>query len=73
MKHLSNAGFIALLIGFGGLAESYGFNKSFAVSLTLIIIGALAIGIGDMYEDVKRAKRTDNSRSNCLNRLYFLR
>ena len=73
MRHLSSAGFVLCLIGLGGLAESYGVNKSMAVSLTLIIIGGLAIGIGDMYEDVKSAKRTDNTRSNCLDRLYFLR
>ena len=73
MRFLSKIGFALCLLGLGGLAESYGLNKSMAISLTLIIIGGLAIGIGDMYEDVKNAKRTDNSRSNCLDRLYYLR
>ena len=72
MKHLDKIGFVLCLLGFGGMAEAYGFNKSFAISLTLIIVGALMVGIGDVSNDIKTYKR-NSADSNVLNRLYFLR
>lgn len=68
---ISSSGFVMCLIGTAGMAEAYGFNKSFAISLTLIIAGALMILVGDMKHDTENFKRTDNS--NVLDRLYFLR
>ena len=50
---IEKIGFVLCLLGFGGMAEAYGFNKSFAISLTLIIVGAILIGIGDMSNDIK--------------------
>ena len=67
----SKIGFCLCLIGLGGMAEAYGFNKSFAASLSLIIIGALLILVGDMKHDTENYRRTDNG--NVLDRLYFLR
>ena len=68
---MDKAGFILCLIGAGGMAEAYGFNKSFSISLTLIIIGGLLIFAGDMKHDTENFKRSDNC--NVLDRLYFLR
>lgn len=68
---LSGIGFAVCLIGVAGMAEAYGFNKSLAISLTLIIIGGLLIFVGDLKHDTENFKRTDNS--NVLDRLYFLR
>ena len=68
---LSKIGFCLDLIGLAGMAEAYGFNKSFSISLTLIIIGSLMIFAGDMKHDAENYKR--NSNSNVLDRLYFLR
>ena len=68
---ISSIGFVMCLIGAGGMAEAYGFNKSLAISLTLIIIGGLLIFVGDMKHDTENFKRSDNS--NVLDRLYFLR
>ena len=70
---MEKIGFVLTLLGFGGMAEAYGFNKSFAISLTLIIAGAILIGIGDMSTDIKNYKRNNNADSNILDRLYFLR
>ena len=73
MSKLDKVGFGILLVGIGGMAEAYGFNKSFAISLTLIIIGGLMIAIGDISNDIKNYKRFNRSDSNVLDRLYFLR
>ena len=73
MKHLDKVGFAIVLIGMGGMAEAYGFNKSFAISLTLIMLGGLMIFVGDMSNDIKNYKRNNNADSNILDRLYFLR
>lgn len=73
MKYFEKIGFVLCLLGFGGMAEAYGFNKSFAISLTLIIAGAILIGIGDMSNDIKTYKRNNRCDSNVLDRLYFLR
>lgn len=73
MKHLDKVGFAIVLIGMGGMAEAYGFNKSFAISLTLIILGGLTIFVGDMSNDIKTYKRNNANDSNVLDRLFFLR
>jgi len=70
---MDKAGFAILLVGIGGMAESYGFNKSLAVSLILVIVGSILIAIGDISNDVKNYKRYNRSDSNVLDRLYFLR
>ena len=69
---MDKAGFVLTLLGLGGMAESYGLNKSFAISLTMIIVGALMILVGDMSNDIKTYKR-NSADSNVLDRLYFLR
>lgn len=73
MKHLDKVGFAIVLIGMGGMAEAYGFNKSFAISLTLIMLGGLMIFVGDMSNDIKTYKRNNAADSNVLDRLFFLR
>lgn len=73
MKHLDKVGFAIVLIGMGGMAEAYGFNKSFAISLTLIMLGGLMIFVGDMSNDIKTYKRNNANDSNVLDRLFFLR
>ena len=73
MKYFEKIGFVLTLLGFGGMAEAYGFNKSFAISLTLIIVGGLMIFVGDMSNDIKTYKRNNRCDSNVLDRLYFLR
>lgn len=73
MKHLDKIGFVLLLLGFGGMAEAYGFNKSFAISLTLVIAGGLLIFAGDMSNDIQTYKRNNAADSNVLDRLHFLR
>ena len=71
MKHLDKLGFGLCLIGLGGAAESYGLNKSLAISLTLIIAGAILIFVGDLSDDIKTYKRNNRSDSNVLDRLFF--
>ena len=73
MKHLDKIGFGLCLVGLGGMAEAYGFNKSLAISLTMVIVGGLMIWVGDMSNDIKNYKRNNNADSNILDRLYFLR
>ncbi len=73
MKHLDKIGFTLFLIGAGGMAEAYGFNKSFAISLTMIIVGGLMIFVGDMNNDIQTYKRNNAADSNVLDRLHFLR
>ena len=70
---MDKAGFALCLIGLGGLAESYGLNKSMAFSLAIIIVGGILIAIGDMSSDFKNNKRDSNDNANVLDRLYFLR
>ena len=70
---MSKAGFVISLIGLGGMAEAYGLNKSFALSLTMVVVGGLMVWIGDMSNDIKNYKRSNNADSNILDRLYFLR
>ena len=70
---VSKIGFVLALIGVGGMAEAYGFNKSLAISLTMVIIGGLMIFWGDTSNDIKAYTRNDRSNSNVLDRLYFLR
>lgn len=72
MKHLDKIGFAICLIGIGGMAESYGLNRSFSISLIMIIVGGLLIFVGDMANDKENHRRA-NSSSNVLDRLYFLR
>lgn len=68
MKHLDKVGFVLCLIGFGGLAEAYGFNKSFAISLVMIITGGILIAIGDTKDAIEDYKHSDDIDS----RPYFL-
>ena len=70
---MDKAGFALCLIGLGGLAESYGLNKSMAFSLAMIIAGGILIAIGDMSSDFKNHKRYSGNNANVLDRLYFLR
>lgn len=70
---MDKVGFVLCLLGAGGMAESYGLNKSLAVSLTMIILGGLLIAIGDISNDVKNYKRNNRRSDNILDRLYFLR
>lgn len=70
---MDKVGFALCLIGLGGMAESYGLNKSLATSFVLIIIGALMIFVGDMSNDIKTYKRNNANDSNVLDRLFFLR
>lgn len=72
MKHLDKVGFAIVLVGLGGMAESYGLNKSLAISLTMIIVGSLMVGIGDLSNDIKTYKRNNRCDSNVLDRLFFL-
>lgn len=77
MRHLDKIGFALCLVGTAGAAESYGLNRSLAISLILIITGGIMIFVGDLHNDIHRAKRTDNRKhrnydSNVLDRLYFL-
>lgn len=77
MKHLEKVGFVAALIGTGGLAEAYPNPKQFAIAISLIIIGGILIFIGDLYNDVKNYKRNNRRNSNIKyhdgSRPYFLR
>lgn len=73
MKHLDKIGFAICLIGTGGMAESYGLNKSLSISLVLIITGGLLILIGDIANDKENYRRANSNNSNVLDRLYFLR
>lgn len=57
MKHLEKVGFVATLIGAGGLAEAYPDPKQFAIAISLIIIGGILIFIGDLYNDVQNQKK----------------
>lgn len=70
---IAKIGFAMTLIGVGGMAEAYGFNKSLAISLTLVIVGGLMIFAGDMSDDIKNYKRINRCNDNVLDRLYFLR
>lgn len=70
---MDKAGFAIVLLGMGGMAEAYGFNKSFAISLTMIIVGSIMVGIGDMSNDIKNHKRHSGNNANVLDRLYYLR
>ena len=72
-KSMDKAGFAIVLLGMGGMAEAYGFNKSFAISLVLIVTGALLIFVGDMSNDIKNHKRHSGNNANVLDRLYYLR
>lgn len=71
MRHLDKIGFALCLIGAGGMAESYGLNKSLTISLLMIIAGGLMIFVGEMVNDKENYRRA-NSDSNVLDRLYFL-
>lgn len=71
MRHIDKIGFVLCLIGAGGMAESYGLNKSLAISLLMIIAGGLMIFVGEMVNDKENYSRA-NSDSNVLDRLYFL-
>jgi len=70
---MEKIGFVLCLLGFGGMAEAYGFNKSFSISLTMVIVGGLMIYVGDISNDIKTFKRNNRCDSNVLDRLYFLR
>lgn len=65
---MDKIGFCLCLVGLGGLAESYGEHKAFAISLILIIAGSLLILAGDMKNDIQNYKRSNNDHS----RPYFL-
>lgn len=77
MRHLDKIGFVAALIGAGGLAEAYPNPKQFAIAISLIIIGGILIFIGDLYNDVKNYKRNNRRNNNTKyhdgSRPYFLR
>lgn len=73
MRVLDKIGFGLCLIGIGGMAESYGFNKSLAISLVLMITGGLMIFVGDMANDTENYRRANSDNGNVLDRLYFLR
>ena len=68
MKHFDKIGFALVLIGLGGMAEAYGFNKSLAISLSMIIAGGAMILIGDIKNDTENYKRSNT----CDSRPYFL-
>ena len=73
MKYLDKVGFALCLIGAGGMAESYGMNRSLAISLLMIIAGGLMIFVGDMTNDAENYRRNNcNNDSNNLDRLFFL-
>ena len=72
MRHMDKIGFAIVVTGIGGMAESYGLNKSLAISLVMIITGGLLIFIGDMANDKENHRRA-NSDDNILDRLHFLR
>lgn len=73
MRFLDKIGFGLCLIGIGGMAESYGLNKSLAISLVLIITGGILIFVGDMANDTENYRRSNSDNGNVLDRLYFLR
>lgn len=73
MKYLDKVGFVLCLIGAGGMAESYGLNRSLSISLIMIITGGLMIWIGDMTNDAKNYRRNHRSDSNIMDRPHFLR
>ena len=73
MRFLDKIGFGLCLIGIGGMAESYGFNKSLAISLVLMITGGILIFVGDMANDTENYRRANSDSGNVLDRLYFLR
>ena len=68
MKHLDKIGFVLALIGVAGMGEAYGFNRQFSISLILIICGAVLVLIGDVRNDAKNYKRSNDIDS----RPYFL-
>ena len=69
---MDKIGFALCLIGIGGMAESYGLNKSMAISLIMVITGGILIAIGELKNDIKNHKRSNPSDCNVLDRLYFL-
>ena len=73
MKQLDKIGFVLCLIGTGGMAESYGLNKSLSISLAMIMLGGLMIFVGDMANDKENYRRANSDNGNILDRLYFLR
>ena len=64
---MDKIGFILCLFGAGGMAEAYGFNRSFVISLLMLIIGGLLIAKGEKREE-KDYKRSNSD----PNRLYYL-
>ena len=72
MKHLNSVGFCFLLIGISGVAESYGFNRSFAIGISLIIAGGLMMYAGEICDDAENCRRNNNIDSNIMDRLHFL-
>lgn len=70
---MDKVGFVLFLLGAGGVAEAYGNGKQLTIGLLMLISGALLIGIGDLHNDIKKAKRIDDYSANRLERLFFLR
>lgn len=67
---MDKVGFVAALLGLGGLAESYDDPKAMVISIAMVLIGSGLIYIGIKGNEKNNNKCSD---SNVLDRLYFLR